>query len=178
MIRAAALLLAAAATLSLAPAPPALGWGGIVLGMSRADALAAAGPGALVGPLCGDAEGVTFDRAAAGVALRPDRPVTVMAMFADNQVTEMDVLAAEAEGGWTRADCLGAAEARLAALAGGLGTAAPAFAALDNSVLYHATARIALPQGEAGVIVRHMPRSGACFINLRWVAAGRQPVIP
>lgn len=176
MTRLAALLLAAAGTLSLAPAPA--GWGGIVPGMSRAAALAAAGPGALAGPLCGDAEGVTFDRREPALALTPDGRVTVMAMFAEGVVTEMDVLAAAADGGLDAAQCTGAATARLTQLAGRHGASAPAFAVLPNPVMHHAEARFTAAQGDMAVIVRHMPRSGACFVNLRWVAPGHRGVIP
>jgi hypothetical protein len=180
LVRAALVVAAAAGTLSLA-APPLsapLGTAGIVPGMTRAAALAQAGPGALVGPLCEGNEGVTFTHADSALALRAEEPVVVMAMFADGAVTEVDVMTAETELEMSQAACLDAASARLAALARQHGVAPPALALVDDSGLHHVEARFPAGAQEVRVIARHMPASGACFINLRWVAAGQRSVIP
>lgn len=160
-----------------APAEAPFGWGGVTIGMSRDAAIRVAGPGALVGPLCGDAEGAAFDLRDDSVALAPGRPVSVMAMFADGAVSEIDVSLAEAEGGWSVEHCLGVAEARLGTLAGRHGAARPAWSVTEAPGVVSRSARFEGEAGGVSVLARAMPRSGACFVNLRWIAAGRESVI-
>ncbi|WP_431282291.1 hypothetical protein ACQW02_23250 [Humitalea sp. 24SJ18S-53] len=130
------------------------GFGAVSLGMSRATAITAAGPEALVGPLCGGAEGVLF----------PTPQGDAMAMFDQGQVSEM-ALTPPGDGAERPMEAC-------AATARSLLRAPGAFTTQENAGIVETLGTLATPRGELRAISRWSSRTGACYLTLHWLAPG------
>jgi hypothetical protein len=175
--RAALVLLAGGGALGwLAWPAPALGYGPLRLGMGRAAALRALGPGALPAPLCAGVEGVMFDWPDA--ALCP-HPVPAMAMFgaAGGGVSEMQASLSHPDGGFTAEAWRALVAGQAAELGRRCGTA-PLAGPEEADMLGAARQwRFRHRSGEVTLAARWMRRSGASFSRLHWLAAGVPAVI-
>lgn len=130
------------------------GFGPVSLRMSRAAAIQAAGPAALVGPLCGGAEGVLF----------PTARGEAMAMFEQGEVNEM-ALTPPGDGAERPAEACAAA-------AGALLSGRASVTTRDTAGIIETQAIQATPQGEFRAISRWSARTGACYVTAHWLAPG------